>query len=124
MRIAAIAVALIAAAAPAAAQQMRLVCLGNEPFWNLEVGRATAKYSAPDATVVLVPSNARHAAGMPGDNFRVYELRRADGKGVVTLVVTRPKEACSDGMSDRTYAYHAVVILAEDVRAGCCYWAP
>lgn len=115
----------LALAAPAAAQDGRLNCGGTEPFWGVEIGRAAASFSTPEGgTVALTAAPPRNASGRPADLVRVYDLKRADGRGAVTLVVTRHERACSDGMSDRAYPYHAVVVAPERVMMGCCRWMP
>jgi len=111
------------AASPASAQQGALNCGGTEPFWGVTHTGAAMWYHSPEvARLELVPVRARNADGRPPDIVRVYQTRRADGRGEVILVVTRNERSCSDGMSDRRYPYDAVYIAGDRVLYGCCRW--
>jgi len=118
------AVLLIASTAlPALAQQGALICGGTEPFWSVTHTGQAMWYSTPEALrLELVPVRARNADGRPPDLVRVYQTRRADGRGDVILVVTRNEQTCSDGMSDRRFPYDAVYIDCQRVLHGCCRW--
>jgi len=125
-----IAAALLIAPAPlpALAQQGALNCGGTEPFWNVTHTGQTMWYTTPEVQRLdLVPVRARNADGRPPDLVRVYQTRRAgvrdiDGRGDVTLIVTRNEQTCSDGMSDRRVPYDAVYIDGQRVLYGCCRW--
>jgi len=117
------AVALALAASTAAAQQGALECRGTEPFWGVTVTAKAMWFTDQDAKkVALVPVQPSNAIARPQDLIRVYRTRRADGRGAVTLVVTRNEQTCSDGMSDRRYAYNAIYMGSEGVMEGCCSW--
>ncbi|HEY7607686.1 MAG TPA: hypothetical protein VIF14_00510 [Alphaproteobacteria bacterium] len=123
-RTGAAALALIASATAAAAQQGALHCGGTEPFWGVTITAQAMWYSDPDTKrreLVLV--KPLRAAGRPEDFIRVYQTRRVDGRGNVILVVTRNRQTCSDGMSDRRYPYNAVYV-GDGVLEGCCRWTP
>ena len=76
-----------------------------------------------DVRVNLVLVRPRGAMARPVDLVRIYQTRRTDGKGAATLIVTRNDNSCSDGMSEKKYAYDAVYFDAEQVFHGCCSWA-
>lgn len=115
--------ALALSASAAAAQQASLQCGGTEPFWSITVTRTAMWISTPDEDRVnLVLVQPRNATARQPDLVRVYQTRRADGKGPATLVVTRNESSCSDGMSEKRYAYDAVYFDRERVLQGCCSW--
>ena len=121
-KIPASAVTLALSASAAAAQQGgSLQCGGTEPFWSLTITRTAMWLTTPpdDTRVNLVLVKPRGALARPLDLVRIYQTRRADGKGTATLVVTRNENSCSDGMSEKPYAYDAVYFDAEQVFHGC-----
>lgn len=101
-----------------------LDCAGTEPFWSLAIDGDQARYSSPDALGegamprILEASPWIDARGFAsGYNFAV---RLAEGRmnGFATIVRA---QACSDGMSDINYPFHATLILSDDeVLGGCC----
>jgi uncharacterized membrane protein len=112
-------------ASAAAAQEGSLQCGGTEPFWSLTITRNAMWLSAPpdDKRINLVLVKPRPAMARPVDLVRIYQTRRTDGKGAATFVVTRNENSCSDGMSEKRYAYDAVYFDAEQVFQGCCSWS-
>ena len=121
---AAVAVALSATAA-AAQQGGSLQCGGTEPFWALTITAKAMWLMTPadDTRINLVLVRPRGAMARQVDLVRVYQTRRTDRKGAATLIVTRNENSCSDGMSEKRYAYDAVYFDAEQVFQGCCSWA-
>lgn len=87
--------------------------LGTEPFWGAEIAGGTVRYSTPenpDGSDVAVT----RFAGNSGLGFSgTLAGQRFD------LMVTRG--ACSDGMSDRSYPFHATLMLGEEKREGCAW---
>ena len=85
--------------------------VGTEPFWNMKV--------RPGGLTLSRPSHADLTAPNPG----VTELGRSGlwtataGQSRMTVTITRA--ACSDGMSERAYAYSAKVSLWGVVLSGC-----
>ncbi|MCU0547821.1 MAG: hypothetical protein MUC48_00605 [Leptolyngbya sp. Prado105] len=87
---------------------------GNEPFWNVTIGKKGIVYTTPDTKPQTFPYVAPLSAqGRPVDNVRVYRLR-----GNNTLVLKKVN-SCSDTMSDKNYPYSATLIMGNTVREGC-----
>ena len=97
------------AAAPAASAEFapafRLI--GTEPFWALKIGKDDMVLSRPEQSDLTV----NHGGPVGGDGHAQWT-----GEGLTASVT---KQACSDGMSDRTYAYATEVKLAAVVLKGC-----
>lgn len=108
----------------AAQQATSLQCAGTEPFWSLTVTATAMWFSDHDQKrtdlVLVKPRNS--IARLP-DQLRVYQTKRARDGAAVTLVVTRNYDSCTDGMSEKDYAYDAVYITPEGIYQGCCSWA-
>ncbi len=91
------------------------VAVGNEPFWNITIGKRGIVYSTPDTKPQTFPYVAPIAAqGRPIDTVRVYRLQGANN-----LLILKKTNACNDTMSDRQYPYSATLILGNTVRDGC-----
>lgn len=86
---------------------------GTEPFWGGEVAANTLRYSTPENIDGVEISVERFA----GNNGLGYS-GELDG-APFDLAIT-PGE-CSDGMSDRTYPYHATLQLGEASNEGCAW---
>lgn len=83
------------------------MALGTEPFWNLEITPAQLNFNRPDAPRIALPN--------PG-------LRMVSGARVVRtprMTVTLLPGPCSDGMSDRTYADRATIVVDGTMFRGC-----
>jgi len=96
-----------------------LQCSGTEPFWGLSLAGGRARMSRPGVRDVVFSAGARQgAAGDP----RVFVRRlSAPGRAAGQVVVIRRPEGCSDGMSDLSYPYEAVVTTPSgEVLSGCC----
>jgi heat shock protein HslJ len=99
-----IALALLAAAAPAPADYR---ALGTEPFWSLSIGRSRMRLSEagrPDATIATPRAQVTKRG-------RRYVSR--------TVAVEIVRARCSDGMSDRTYPDRVTVRWRGRVLKGC-----
>ena len=99
----------------AAARGVAFRAVGNEPGWYAEVDggatpalRATLDYGDRE---VEVP----HAVALDGDAFG-YHGTATDGS-VVVLRIRR--EACSDGMSDRSYDTSVTLDVGDMTYRGC-----
>lgn len=104
-----------AVAAPAdGATGRRLRVTGTEPFWAVDVDGSRLLYMTPDNPdgTVLTASETPFARGSSwtgshaGQPFSLTV--REDGAG-----------ACSDGMSDREYRYHADFDIGRQQLHGC-----
>lgn len=81
--------------------------IGTEPFWGLDIEGDQLALTRPDAPDLVAP---RPAPVMDGPSA-VWTSG--------SLTVTLTPEACSDGMSDRTYAYTATVKAGDVSLSGC-----
>jgi uncharacterized membrane protein len=89
---------------------------GTEPFWALEIRKETLtlKRPAPDKELAV-----RNPGAVNDGSQAVWSTVAPDGKAfIVTLVMEGP---CSDGMSDLTYPYVAVVTYGALTYRGCAY---
>ncbi len=120
--------ALLAAVVPLAAAQAPppipgVVCRGEEPFWSLDAGRATAVYTE-------LAARGRREVVFRGSLQTLSYLSppvivwRGDSTHLPreTLVATVREEACKSTMADTpAFAYSVVVSLRSSVvRSGCC----
>lgn len=86
---------------------------GTEPFWGGQVSGGSLTYSTPE-NIEGATFPVERFAGNNGVSFSgTLDARAFD------LMVT-PGE-CSDGMSDRTYPFHATLKLDEEIRRGCAW---
>jgi uncharacterized membrane protein len=89
----------------------KLRLIGTEPFWSIDLDNDRLTYSS---------------AAQP--EKRTARIARSEAGGELRLtgsILTRPISArivratCSDGMSDRVYAYSAKVTYGDETLAGC-----
>ena len=98
-----------AASAPVVASYR---AFGNEPFWSVFINADGLRFISPeDTTGVRFPPVEAVAAG---DTLR-WTARSDHG----SIVVRIWPGACSDGMSDRSYALSSHVQLNETAYLGC-----
>ncbi|MBD2194436.1 hypothetical protein H6G08_01705 [Calothrix anomala FACHB-343] len=91
------------------------IARGTEPFWTITVSKRGIVYSSPDKPKQTFPYvTPLKADARPADLVRVYRL---SGRGNNLLIIKQAN--CSDGMSDKNYAYSATVILGNRVLDGC-----
>jgi len=81
--------------------------VGTEPFWGFEIRGGKLKFSRMDATDVTAVDPVITVA----DNIATWSWPG------VTISLT--EGACSDGMSDKSYPYKAVVRLKNETLSGC-----
>lgn len=89
---------------------------GTEPFWTLDIraDKMTLKRPDPDKDVSVA-----NPGPVDDGSQAVWSTTTADGKAfIVTLVMDG---VCSDGMSDLTYPYVAVVTYGDLTYRGCAY---
>lgn len=91
------------------------VCLGNEPFWSLDINPQeqliVLKDVGSEQTYVFP-----YKAGKSSGNTIIYDTTN-DKKELLKAIIT--KETCSDGMSDRTYNYSAQISFNGKLLKGC-----
>jgi uncharacterized membrane protein len=87
--------------------------LGNEPFWNAAIEGRCVTYSHPD-NIAGKRIWSRYAPNPSGGGRWSGAL---DGRKFELTI--RPKEKCSDGMSDRAYDFSAELLVDGGRRNGC-----
>lgn len=100
-----------------------LHCAGTEPFWGVTVEENNANYSAAELESPIKLDPPRFVPGIGRSDLWAYYLEGADTAYSLSLIV-RYTEACSDGMSDLTYDYEAVLLGMGSTGApaqGCCH---
>jgi uncharacterized membrane protein len=88
---------------------------GNEPFWSVSV--------TPEEIVFRTPDNIDGARGPYApptreDSMLTFRTVLGDSAGS-TLELAIAKRPCSDGMSDREYAYAAAARVGDRMLNGC-----
>lgn len=89
-----------------------LRALGTEPFWNADVEGRCVTYQTPEdmqgkrvwTRMSWAGNERRYAGALDGKPFRL---------------AIRPAPGCSDGMSDRRFAYSSTLEVNGEVRRGC-----
>ncbi|WP_426010815.1 COG3650 family protein [Caulobacter sp. DWR2-3-1b2] len=81
--------------------------VGTEPFWGGKIRADGLSLSRPDQSEVT----AANTGVKVEDDVGAW--------GVGHMVIKLTPEACSDGMSDRKYAYRAEATLNGEVLKGC-----
>ena len=89
---------------------MRLV--GTEPFWGATITADSISLSGADRPHLRFPAGGREVTGA-GVRWRTQTS--AGDPVEVTLL----RETCSDGMSDRSYPFHATVVIGSETLSGC-----
>lgn len=100
------------AAAPAPELAGDLDALGTEPFWAAQV--------RGDALILKRPADPDVTAQIEAEAVErdraAWRGRTASG---VAMTLNLRREACSDGMSDRSYAFAATATLGRETFQGC-----
>ena len=102
------------AAAPAPADAFD--ALGTEPFWAVSIRADAISFSGLDRSPLSWPNPGVRWQGKQ----RTWTADNVAGRIKVTVAPAR----CSDGMSDRVYAYSAEVVVRGEVLKGCASKAP
>ena len=102
-----------------------LSCSGTEPFWSLRQKDGGLVLSQPDAGDRALTLRTTLDRGFEGDRMRA--LIAGDGAGRLTAVIQ--PDACSDGMSDRSFGLSGTLILdgsgtSSRMLTGCCSITP
>lgn len=99
----------------AAARGVAFRAVGNEPGWYVEVGRGAA--AALHATLDYGDRKVEVAQAAPlGGDAPGYHGTATDGTSVLLRI---RREACSDGMSDRSYDTSVVLDVGDTTYRGC-----
>jgi uncharacterized membrane protein len=84
---------------------------GTEPFWAIDLDGQKLTYSSVAEPEKRTASIARSEVG--------GKLLLTGSLAGRTMTVTIAREQCSDGMSDRIYAYSANVTYGDEALKGC-----
>lgn len=102
-----------AAAPPSTVEIYRL--LGSEPFWGVAITPTEIRFTSPEnMDGIGFPFTAPDQEG----TVRRYASSIASPEAHTIEITLEPKE-CSDGMSDKTYAFQATVKLDGRALSGC-----
>ncbi len=105
---------LLAACSPPSPLESDFNLLGTEPFWAIQISKED------QTTTVSRPGESDARIGYPAES-------KGEGGAVVLtapapegdIVMTLTRKECSDGMSDRTYPWSAVVVIEGTTLTGC-----
>ena len=98
--------------APAAAPAgLHFVVTGTEPFWSAEVAAGSLRYSTPENPTGIA---ATVAEAKDGTGMRYSGTLRGQALDLLIL-----PGKCSDGMSDKTYAFSATLLIGTVSLRGC-----
>jgi uncharacterized membrane protein len=89
---------------------------GNEPFWNVTVNGAEARWRSPEE---LDGEAFDEGSWRQDDDAWRYEARRDHADGVEYLVVVLREEPCRDSMSGAHYPFRAEAERGGDRFEGC-----
>lgn len=91
-----------------------MTAIGTEPFWGLTIDGTRMKLTRPDKPDLL--------AEAPGAVIQAgratWIAKAADGQQITVVLYASD---CSDGMSDRAYAFTAEVAMINETLRGCAY---
>jgi uncharacterized membrane protein len=96
-------------------EQLRITpvrAIGTEPFWNAQVEGRCVTYSTPEdqkGTRIWTRFNPGPDGGVWVGSF----------EGRPFKLITRLRQGCSDGMSDRSYPLDATLTVRGEERRGC-----
>lgn len=91
-------------------------CLGNEPFWSVEISGGENAVRLTDMGTEAAYFYQYSKPVVEGDLY-TYDIPAEAGQPLVKITVK--KEECSDGMSDRAYDYSAMVQYGDRTLKGC-----
>lgn len=92
-------------------------CLGNEPFWSLQIGSSQVVFDAPDNVALGLATIRESTSGLNSMSIFLSE-----GGTAFTTIINR--SLCSDGMSDREYGFRSTMFVespgGNQLLTGCC----
>ncbi|HEY0300220.1 MAG TPA: SH3 domain-containing protein, partial [Rhizomicrobium sp.] len=93
---------------------VRLTCAGTEPFWGMKVGYGFAdlEFNGDKSKIGLEEPLTPAARPRPW----LFALHGRPG----FLLLDKPEDKCSDGMSDNSYEYSMLVRAGDVFAEGCC----
>lgn len=89
------------------------IATGNEPFWSVDVTPGKAVYSIPGGEDGKTQDTTFDT--VEDDKSALIVIRWIKGDFFLNLI----KTSCNDGMSDKTYAYKATLLVWGDTLEGC-----
>ena len=92
----------------------RLRAVGTEPFWGARIDGRCVTYSTPD-----VPDGTRIWTRLTDSAGQRVWTGALDGRRFVLEIEKAVGASCSDGMSDRTYPFHATLQVGDTREKGC-----
>lgn len=102
------------AASPAAKPpegNVHFVATGTEPFWSADVAAGSLRYATPE-----IPDGVSATVTEAKDGTGMRYSGTLQGQALDLLI--QPGK-CSDGMSDKVYAYTAKLLLGATALHGC-----
>lgn len=91
-------------------------CLGNEPFWSVEISGGENLIRLTDMGTESAYYYQYTEPVIEGDNY-TYDIPAEAGQPSLKIIVK--KEECSDGMSDRNYDHSVTVHAGDRTLKGC-----
>ncbi len=89
--------------------------IGTEPFWSLTLGRPYSTFRSMEGdSLSFVYAEPRQVAGRQEDWVQLFTLGNTGW-----ALLRRAPSPCSDGMSDKEWAYTATVLLNGNLLDGC-----
>lgn len=91
-------------------------CAGTEPFWGVTLGPETSEYSDPEQSFSLTTERVQPSTA------RLFPLlyRLKDDKGRSYRATVTQRDACTDGMSEYSYAFEVLLSGDDNFEQGCC----
>ncbi|MCB9033806.1 MAG: hypothetical protein H6553_08215 [Chitinophagales bacterium] len=89
---------------------------GNEPFWMLDVNDSINLFTKLDEKIDSIYLE-RDTAIIANDKIEIF-FKSTDNQKV-TLILSKSKTPCSDGMSDNTFEYASTFTYKEKTYKGC-----
>jgi len=102
-----------AATADGAAREdiVEFTCVGNEPFWNIEIATSGIVYTSMGEDPVVYPYNSPEKRGA----YTIYTSKHKKS----TIKITIIEKTCNDTMSDERFSYITKVELDGKKLSGC-----
>jgi len=91
-------------------------CMGNEPFWQVQISE---KENLIDFYDPMIPKFYHFSFSKAEINGNTSQYDAEDKANNNKIRITVTKEKCSDGMSERNYNYKSEVILNDKTYHGC-----